>query len=547
LGAFSFTPEQAGYAAFIDRSYDASMTGAWPQGVARAWDRRYTIVYLVLMGWFVGRIAGFYDARTGFTALPMFGDFFQGRRLARLRGLPIYTHEKSYGYDGQFYAQLAVAGTPFDPELRTALDSAPYRSKRAFIPLLAHVIGLGRPAWVLNVYALLGAVSWLALAWALARWWFPPGDLHNLLRWAGTLFGAGMMVSATRSLTDGTALLLMAAGVRACERGRRWLALLALAAAGLVRETSLLGGAIFAPRRGEGRQGWRAGALAALLGALPAVGWSLLLRARLGSVLGQRNFDWPLRAFFREAAIIGAAIAARGFDSLMRAQTRALLAFVVQAAFVLSRRRAEAAWWRIGAAFALLATVLGAAVWEDPINALTRAILPLTLAFNVLAPRTRRGLWLLLAGNLTVLSAGAIAQPPAPQNVTLADGIGGAYPQGWFAAERLGRRTWRWASGGAATLRLHNPRERAERVTLEMTLSSVVDRSVGAAVGDLRQTVAIPAHQHVAVRFEHLVLPPGDTPLLFSTPEPPWQEAGPGGRGLTFSLEELRVVVDDDR
>src|SRR6202020_1608324 len=121
---------------------------------------------------------------------------------------------------GQFYAQIAVAGNPFNPELRTALDAPAYRMRRILLPELAHLAGLGRPATTLAAYALSNVVCWVILAWITARWWFRPTSFENLVRWVGTMFGAGVLVSATRSLTDGPSLLVLALGMRCLELNR---------------------------------------------------------------------------------------------------------------------------------------------------------------------------------------------------------------------------------------------------------------------------------------------------------------------------------------
>src|SRR4051794_11300599 len=209
------------------------------RGARALWLRPYVVAYVALAGWFLVRLAGYYDPATGVTSLILFGDAFQPQRLARLDGLPVYTFRKSTGYDGQFYAQLAVTGTPFDPGLHAALDSPAYRCRRILLPFLAHVAGLGRPWWILNAYALMGVVCWLVFAWILARWWFPPDNFHNLLRWSGCLFGAGMMVSVTRSLTDGPAVLFVALGIRALEVNRRGLATAGFPAARLDCATTI--------------------------------------------------------------------------------------------------------------------------------------------------------------------------------------------------------------------------------------------------------------------------------------------------------------------
>jgi len=174
-------------------------TGAPPSFGAELWGRRYAIVYLALLVRLVIEIGRWHDPHTGFSSLIDFGDQFAARRVASLSDVPLYTYARSSGYDGQFYAQLAVAGNPLDPELDRALDSAGYRARRALLPALVHLAGLGRPAWIIQAYALANLLCSLILAALLARWWFPPTDLHNLLRWVGTLFGAGMMVSVRDS------------------------------------------------------------------------------------------------------------------------------------------------------------------------------------------------------------------------------------------------------------------------------------------------------------------------------------------------------------
>ena len=95
----------------------------------RLCGRRYAIVYLGLALAFAIAIGRSYDRHTGFTSSEVFGDRFRARRLPQLHDIPIYTY-RGDGYDGQFYAQLAVAGNPLARELRVALDAPAYRSRR---------------------------------------------------------------------------------------------------------------------------------------------------------------------------------------------------------------------------------------------------------------------------------------------------------------------------------------------------------------------------------------------------------------------------------
>ena len=68
-----------------------------------------------------------YIPQKGFSGLVQFGDSFVERQLPEVRALNPYVMEHSMGYDGQFYAQLAVRPDPADPEVQRALDTPAYR------------------------------------------------------------------------------------------------------------------------------------------------------------------------------------------------------------------------------------------------------------------------------------------------------------------------------------------------------------------------------------------------------------------------------------
>ncbi len=485
----------------------------------------------------VGR---FHDAQTGFTPLVLFGDRFAPQRLTQLRDLPLYTYRNSDGYDGQFYAQIAVAGNPFDPELRTALDSPAYRTRRILLPALAHLVGLGRPAWILSAYALSNVLCWLILAWTTARWWFRPTSFDNLVRWIGTMFGAGMLVSVTRSLTDGPSLLLIAAGVRCVELNRRWLAAGLLGAAGLVRETSILAGTAFVSTIKSARTVWRQELLAASACVLPAVLWGGVLFIHYGTV-STGALGAPLLGLLGECKTIASMLRTRGL-LVAKDDIYVVVALLVQVGFLLGRPRPALAWWRVGAAFAVLALFLGPGFWDDAPTGVPRTLLPLTLAFNALAPRTRGGLALLVAGNLTVLSAERAFNVLPTEQTTFAFGVTCDYASGWHEAEHLGMRTWRWASG-SAVLQLRNPTAKSLRVDLDFEMLSQTARTVTLDAPDAHQAFPLLPRHRLRGHFGPFELLPGDTSLAFDTVETPWTEPGPHGRPLSFSLQNMRLTV----
>jgi hypothetical protein len=397
----------------------------------------------------------------------------------------------------------------------------------------------------LNAYALIGIVSWLVLAWVLARWWFPPVDLQNLLRWGGCLFGGGMIVSVTRSLTDGPSLLLVVFAIRALEINRRWLGAALFAAGGLVRETTILCAPALLPTAIEKRRDWIRSIAEGIVCVAPLFLWMGIIDAYLGFALGgsTSHMSWPLAAAIRKVHLVFATARLQGFNRWVRTDWFALVALGVQAGFILARPRFKSPLWRIGAVFAVLGLLLGWPMWVDTPPAIARNLLPLAFAFNRLAPSGRRGLFLLALGNLSVLSASSLIQPPIFENQTFSNEITFDYGPGWFATEQEGPRTWRWASG-STTIVLHNPTSRTFKVLLGATLISNTDRTITMVVQDQTRPFDVRPGQITAAAFGPFSLPPGDTTVAFRTSEPPWLESPrPGARKLAFSMESLRAEV----
>ena len=220
----------------------------------------------------------------------------------------------------------------------------------------------------------------------------------------------------------------------------------------------------------------------------------------------------------------------------------------VQIVFIAARPRAGQPWWHVGAAFATLVAFLGWPVWEGFPSAAARAALPLTLAFNRLAPRTRAGLALLLAGNLGVVALPDLLDAYAPtEQVIFAGGVGAFRRDGWFPPEHAGRRSWRW-SPGRATLLLGTADRRTRTVSLDFALRSETARTVTVQVGKIGKTgpqtsvTLLPGHI-VSVHLGPFVMPGGATDVVFSSADPPWNEPGAGGRSLAFAVYDFYTTV----
>jgi hypothetical protein len=362
-------------------------------------------LYAAIVAVFLASVAQYYHRNTGFTEMIIFGDEFDGVVLPAVAAAPHYVHYRSPGYDGQFYAQLAVDPLLRDRRIDAALDNPPYRARRILFAWTAYLLGLGRPALVLKAYALQNIIAWLLLAWVLLRW-FPPSVPRNLLPWAGCLFGAGLIWSVRFALVEGPGLLLLALAVAAIERGRPWLASGLMALVGLGRETNFIAAGLLVdrlPRRV--RDGFvLAGRLFAAI--LPFLGWTFYVRSLYPGFTYSNpdSFAAPFSGYFLKwSTTVGQLQSSGWWDSGARFSLAALVSLTVQAGFLLARREWGSAWWRAGVAYCLLMPFLSTPVWEGEPGAVMRVLLPMSVAFNVMVVRSRWFWPLVIAGNLTVL------------------------------------------------------------------------------------------------------------------------------------------------
>ena len=341
----------------------------------------------------LGMVALRWDGRTGFTSLLSFGGPQWEQRLPVLRTLPL-ARDPGMGYDGQFGAQLAIAPDPRGPGIQNALDNPVYRARRILLPWLAHVIGGGDPWTVLQVFALQNVAIWIGLAWLVLRETRPESDARAVAIWSGCMLTVGALDSIRYSLTDLPCVLLLALAVAALAKGRPWLSTAAFALAGLTRETALLGVAALWHVGGPGKKAWPAAAARCACAALPLVAWAGWLAWALprGNALGRNNFDWPGFALVRHCTQCLTHLAHGDFDSRFFFGLVAAVSLCFQSLYLLLRPQFSEPWWRIGIGFALLFWILGDNVWTG-YWAAARALLPMTFAFNLLAPDDRR-FWL---------------------------------------------------------------------------------------------------------------------------------------------------------
>ncbi len=343
-----------------------------------------------------------FDSATGFTSLIRFGELWQERRLPAVEALAPATVPDSAGYDGQFYAQIALDPALRDTALEQALDAPAYRARRILMPALAYLTGTGNPAWILQAYALLNVACWFALAWLLWRQ-IAPHNASSLARWLACLFSMGVLESVRQSLVDLPALLCLVLAIQAhartLPRAALWLSL-----GHLAKETNLLASLALGAHRSLIRPRsftWLA------LTAVPLALWLAYVHTRFSGAsvqTGAGNFTWPVLGALEQLSLSAREVAQGNLDSRHTFALVAIPGLYLQFYVLLRHRQPDEAWWRIGVAYGVLLLFLGSWVWSG-YWAAHRAVLPLTIAFNLLLP-VNRAFWpLLIAGNLPVLHA----------------------------------------------------------------------------------------------------------------------------------------------
>ncbi len=365
---------------------------------------RYAYWIAVVM--FGALVLAKFSPRTGFTGLIRFGETWQHRRHSALQALPLATVPQSSGYDGQFYAQIALDPLLRGSELADVIDTPAYRAGPILAPAAAAILGLGNPWWTLQAYALLNVFCWFVLGRCLYRQ-LDPADPLAFARWAGCMFSMGVLESVRQSLVDLPALLLLALAIHHWAKPQAGRSVLWLSLANLTRETSLLGALALHCDKSFRPISWRRVGLGLVVAILPLALWSLYVRQRfahLPDADGLGNFSWPLLGLVTQANYSLREISLGNLDGRYTFGLIAIIGLAIQAWVLWRTLRFESSWWRVGAAYSLLLVFLGPWVWSG-YWAVCRAVLPMTIAFNLLLPAERNFWPFWILGNLTVLHA----------------------------------------------------------------------------------------------------------------------------------------------
>lgn len=370
---------------------------AKPAAVASFPRTTQLVPHAIVVTLVLASVAQFYQSGTGFTSLILFGEEYEHRVIPALRSIPHAVVEGA-GYDGQFYAQIALDPLLRDPAFALALDGPDYRGRRILMPWAAYILGMGNGWYVLQAYALLNVFSWVILGVVLLRW-LPPGRVQPVAAWIACMLSGALLTSMRYAVPDGPTVLLVVLGVAAIERHRHGLSTLMFTLAGLARETGVLGAAALpVPDRLKP-------ALRLLLIPLPLVLWMLWLRTMDFPVAtaGLNNLALPFSGYLEKWSVTFQDLSMSGWRSAARFSVFELISLTTQVVVLMSYRNWSNAWWRVGIAYAVLMLILGQPVWEGNPGAIVRVVCQLTIAFNVLLPGHRWFWPLLILGNLSML------------------------------------------------------------------------------------------------------------------------------------------------
>jgi hypothetical protein len=358
------------------------------------------VAWLVIICLFVTRLVIHqYQQKDGFVQLICFGTNFTARELPEIRSADISRNSPG-GYDGQFYAQMAldplllrIAGT-------TVVDAPRYRSERPVLPMLSYLLGLGQTTYVLQVYAVLNLVFWYLLLAGLL-WYLKAQSLRDYLCISAIMLGHGVLTSILRALTDLPAATFGFFGLTVDGLLGSFLITCAI----LTKPTALL----FAiPHLGSTISRKRYLYRWAIILLIPAA-WMLYIRwvtPPEGNPL--TNFNWPGLDVGRQIITFFQALAQfpifshgilNGLSYVF--DLASIFSLLVQVVYFAFHCNLRSIWWWVGAGFSIIFIFLSHNVMVEQ-TAFVRAVGPLTIAFNLCLKNETRGVYRLyfFSGNI---------------------------------------------------------------------------------------------------------------------------------------------------
>jgi hypothetical protein len=514
----------------------------------------YKSIYILAFAFCLFKIHDFKHLNFGYTPLPKFGDQFHEKSLIEIKKGPVYIQENP-GYDGQFYAQLALRPSATGEDIENALDNYIYRARRILFSWTAWSFGLGNPDWTLQAYGWQNGLFWLLTGLLLLKW-MPPNHWQDTLRFLASFFTAGIIYSFNSALLDGPSLFLIVLAAYFIESRRSWLGTGILGLAGLGKETNLL--AVFSLWKPSSKPGKEifTFALKAGLAFTPFFLWFAYIYLNAGDyhrslVAGSGNFHLPLVGFFAAALEVLKKGGETGFPASAYAQFIALGSLLAQGVYLAIRPKLDNVWWRIGISYTILMAFLGPAVWEGLIAA-PRVLLPMTIAFNIVFSRRTCLLpFFIFANSLTLIGLNSLQPQEIPERVDFTYQSPLAYnpeteeysdiqfTDGWYVAEGKSKRYWRW-SNGDGLIEFDLPGDQKVNAVLEFQPRTISPREIALEVNGLQVWRMLSGGGYGDLQSIPFVINPGKNTLRIYSPQPP-ERFGQDPRDLSFSLGNYQL------
>jgi hypothetical protein len=348
-----------------------------------------------------GYVLGRYSPQTGFTSLILFGADVQPQPMPEVKACHPAVMP-GVGYDGEFYAQVAIDPTLRNPHLKDGIAYPECCSTRILLPVLAYVGGGGDVCRILQVFAVLNLLFWLPLLFGMVHY-LRPRTVREYLCLVAAVLTSGAMFSVARSLTDLPAATL--AFYSAACSGSAAVATMALAL--LTKETYLLSLPRLLEPVNRNRRAVAVMAVQLAVAVLPLAVWYTYTHLHFGF----RKFDAPNTSWPGAGLIdyLGRAwrhwYPNRIFSPRLSQELLAPISLLVQVGYLLWRRDYKSPYWRMGIGFAIGFLLLSPDVFIDQYS-FTRDVIPLTLAFNIGLMKEKRAGFLawFIAGNVGLLS-----------------------------------------------------------------------------------------------------------------------------------------------
>ncbi len=512
--------------------------------------------------------AGIYTPEHGITRFLRVGQEFDARGTAVFRATPKFIDPypaHRWGFDGQLYAEMALDPLLRDPHLHVALDDPPYRGQRILLSWIAWALGLGKPFWVINAFAALNLIFWVGFAWLAGRLFSPLG-WGGLAGYAAILLTCGVIESMQASLTDLPSFTLILAAL--VTGGTAGAGILALAA--LVRTTSLIGFVGLAEIPPPWKEAFKKNLVRGLIAVVPVSLWVLYVLWRFrGRQVGfdGGNLALPFHGMmeklgeFSVTAFHGPIRWHRFIFELYKSyDLHALLtivAVVTQSIYIALHREWRNPLWRWGAVVVVYFSCISFLSWESHFT-ITRHALPMTLVFNLLLAARPSKAWVIwfLLGNCFVpfgvryFDGMREIRSPAPLPEFVIEGpsansarVSVSYGEGWSPQQWSPDTTWRWAHEGPATLVLRNGGTRPVVAELRFISRARRLRALQVKQGDAIVLAAVLPPVRQVITLSKLQLPPGESRLVFTTPEPTDDpDDGTPGK-ITFKVENPQVTI----